>query len=86
MIVETHSDHIINRILRRTLECEDNSLWSKVSIYFLENTNQGSSIEQILIDRVLGITKAPDDFFGQFATETSNIVDAGLDNIGKDNI
>lgn len=85
VIVETHSDHIINRILRRTLECEDNSLWSKVSIYFLENTNQGSSIEQIMIDRVLGITKAPDDFFGQFATETSNIVDAGLGNMKRGN-
>ena len=86
VIVETHSDHIINRILRRTLECEDNSLWSKVSIYFLENTNQGSSIEQIVIDRVLGITKAPDDFFEQFATETSNIVDAGLGNMKRGNL
>ena len=85
VIVEIHSDHIINRILRRTLECEDNSLWSKVSIYFFENTNQGSSIEQIMIDRVLGITKVPDDFFGQFAVETTNIVDAGLGNMKRRN-
>lgn len=86
VIVETHSDHIINRILRRTLECEDNSIWSKVSIYFLENTNQGSSIEQIMIDRVQGIAKCPEGFFRQFALETNRIFNAGLDNIGKDNI
>ena len=39
-----------------------------------------------MIDRVLGITKVPDDFFGQFATETSNIVDAGLGNMKRGNL
>jgi hypothetical protein len=37
--------------------------------------------KEIPIDRCLGITKAPDDFFGQFANETTQIVSAGLGNI-----
>ena len=38
-----------------------------------------------MINRRLGITKAPDDFFGQFAEETGNIISAGLNNIKRGN-
>lgn len=84
-IVETHSDHIINRIVRRALECRDNSLIDNIAIYFVDNVNQKSIIEEIVIDRVAGITKCPEAFFGQFASETSHIVRAGLNNISKGN-
>lgn len=59
---------------------------AKYQYIFFENTNQGSSIEQIMIDRVQGIAKCPEGFFRQFALETNRIFNAGLDNIGKDNI
>ena len=77
VIIETHSDHIINRVLRRVLECETEPLLNATVIYFLEQ----SSIKEIPIDRCLGITEAPNDFFGQFADETS----AGLNNMKKRN-
>ena len=62
LIVETHSDHIINRIVRRALECKDNSLIDNIAIYFVDNVNGKSTIEEIVIDRVAGITKCPEAF------------------------
>lgn len=81
VIIETHSDHIINRVLRRVLECETEFLLNATTIYFLKQ----SSIKEISIDRCLGITEAPNDFFGQFADETTQIVSAGLGNMKKRN-
>lgn len=79
VIIETHSDHIINRVLRRVLECETESLLNATTIYFLEQ----SSIKEIEMDRVQGISKCPEDFFRQFALETNQIFNAGINNIGK---
>lgn len=81
VIIETHSDHIINRIVRRVLECETESLLNATTLYFLEQ----SSIKEIDIDRVGGIAKAPNDFFGQFGDELTHIFHASLDNIKKGN-
>lgn len=79
VIIEAHSDHIINRVLRRVLECETEFLLNATTIYFLEQ----SSIKEIEMDRVQGISKCPEDFFRQFALETNKIFNAGLDNIKK---
>ena len=81
VIIETHSDHIINRVLRRVLECETESLLNATTIYFLEQ----SSIKEIEMDRVQGISKCPEDFFRQFALETNQIFNTGLDNIKRGN-
>lgn len=81
VIIETHSDHIINRVLRRVLEYETEFLLNATTIYFLKQ----SSIKEIEMDRVGGIREAPDDFFGQFADETGHIVDAGLGNMKRGN-
>ena len=35
------------------------------------------------MDRVQGISKCPEDFFRQFALETNQIFNAGINNIGK---
>jgi len=81
VIVETHSDHIINRIVRRVLEAKDKALLRNIAIYFVENTIDGSKIHEITIDRVRGISESPSEFFTQFASETSYIVKAGINNI-----
>lgn len=81
VIVETHSDHIINRIVRRALEAKDDALLQNIAIYFVENTTDGSKVQEITIDRVRGISESPSEFFTQFASETSYIVKAGINNI-----
>lgn len=81
VIVETHSDHIINRLVRRALEAKDDMLLRNIAIYFVENTGEGSQVHEIEIDRIRGISESPSEFFTQFASETSYIVKAGINNI-----
>ena len=86
VIVETHSDHIINRLVRRALESGDNSIVNNIAIYFVNNTENGSTVENIKIDMVRGITDCPKEFFSQFASETSYIIKAGINNMGKEEL
>lgn len=80
LIIETHSDHIINRIVRRAVE--NHSLRDIIGIYFVEKDNNGDSqLTRVFIDEDLGIDKAPQGFFDQYASETEEILQAGYNNI-----
>lgn len=83
LLIETHSDHIINRLVRRIMEDEKNNLLSLVNIYFVTNNCRKSTLELIEIDEVKGITSWPKDFFDQYASETRQIIYAGLNNLKK---
>jgi predicted ATPase len=78
IIVETHSDHIINRLVRRIVEDESNNLSELIKIYFVGSTENGSLCEEICIDDTLGIINWPDNFFDQVAKEQQKIMLAGL--------
>lgn len=79
VIVETHSDHIINRIVRRMME--DNSINKKIKIYFVEQNDEGSSyIEKIEVDPICGVLNNNENFFTQFASETEKIVNTSFKN------
>ena len=72
MIIETHSDHIINRIVRRAVENE--KLRDIIGIYFVAKDNSGESqLTRVRIDEDLGIDEAPQGFFDQYAAETEKI-------------
>ncbi len=75
VIVETHSDHIINRLLRRILE--ELEIYDMVDFYFLED----GSLNRIKVNSVRGFINAPDDFFSQFGTESSAIFNASIKNM-----
>ena len=81
IIVETHSDHIINRIVRRYME--DEGIRDKVKIYFLDKNvaSDESSVTEITIDEVDGAICENENFFYQFASETEKIIDAGYKNL-----
>ncbi len=80
LIVETHSDHIINRLVRRALE--DQSLKERIGIYFIEKADDGTSkLTEVHIDENLGIDEAPQGFFDQYASETEQILQAGYKNM-----
>lgn len=82
VIVETHSDHIINRLVRRALESD--KFHSKIQIYFVDKNNEGYSFkENIIIDPVDGAICENENFFYQFASETEKIIDAGYRNLEK---
>ena len=80
LIIETHSDHIINRIVRRAVE--NQKLRDVIGIYFVEKDSDGESqLTRVLIDEDLGIDEAPQGFFDQYASETEKILNAGYLNM-----
>ncbi len=78
VIVETHSDHIINRLVRRIIEDQKFSLKDLIGIYFIKPTEKGSEYEEVCIDDKRGIINWPIDFFDQTALEQEKILQAGL--------
>ena len=78
VIAETHSDHIVNRLVRRIVEDETWGLKDLIGIYFVKYTENGAVFEEIQIDDTQGIVNWPLDFFDQAATEQRKIMQAGL--------
>ena len=80
VIIETHSDHIINRVLRRVLERP--LLKDKVKIYFIDKNSQ-NNVQEMKIDLVNGFINAPEDFFSQYGSESSAIFNASINNMSN---
>lgn len=81
IIVETHSDHIINRITRRVMEDKTGTLQKLIKIYFVQGNNIECPIyKDIRFDPVDGLVDAPDDFFTQFGSELMHITKTGMMN------
>lgn len=78
VIIETHSDHIINRLVRRVVEDETDTLGNLLAVYFVRPTTGGSVVEPVAIDPERGIVKWPVEFFDQTASEQERIMRAGL--------
>jgi predicted ATPase len=78
VMVETHSDHIINRLVRRIVEDETGTLKNLIGIHFISATDSGSICEEVCIDENFGVTNWPVDFFDQAAMEQESIIKAGL--------
>lgn len=78
VLVETHSDHVINRLVRRIVEDETHNLQDLIGIYFIKPSENGSVYEEVKIDENKGIINWPPDFFDQTANEQMKIMQAGL--------
>lgn len=83
IILETHSDHIINRLIRRIMEDETDFLLKNTGIYYIAKDEDQSQIQAIEIDKIHGIAQCPDDFFTQYSSEVDLIVRTGFENIRK---
>ena len=84
MVIETHSDHFINRLRRRIAEDPTDELREKVSILFVQppHDGQGASIEPLQMDRFGIIENWPPDFLPEAADEAEAIFLAGLNKRG----
>ena len=87
IILETHSDHIINRIIKRIME--DPSLVDEkktiIRIIFLDKDNSLSPKKiDIHIDKYKGITNGTKNFFTQFGFEQMQIAKTGYENHKRD--
>lgn len=82
VIVETHSDHLVNRIVRRAME--DSDIQKLVRIYFFEKDTTGISHKNnVEIDTIDGALCDNPNFFYQFANETESILNAGYNNLQR---
>lgn len=84
LIIETHSDHIVNRIMRRMME--DESMKDFIKIYFIDKNIEGQTIcSPIIIDKYKGPLCNFDGFFTQYEKEITKMFQVGLDNMEMDN-
>lgn len=84
LIIETHSDHIVNRIMRKMME--DESLKDFIKIYFIDKNIEGQTIcSPITIDRYKGPLCNFDGFFTQYEKEITKMFQVGFNNMEMDN-
>lgn len=62
LIVETHSEHLLNRLQRRIAEGTISP--DQVAIYFARAGNKGASLEALEVNEDGDITNWPENFFG----------------------
>ncbi len=80
VVVETHSDHLINRLRRCIAEDTTGTLADMVSILFVHpgtQDNPSSYIEELKIDETGNIVNWPPDFLSETANESLAILRAG---------
>ncbi len=76
-LVETHSEHIINRIRLRIAEGSKNSPWQKATkIYFVEKKESGSLFREVSINEYGAIQDWPEGFFEEGLLETEKRIRA----------
>ena len=80
VVVETHSDHFINRLRRRIAEDPSDELRNKVNIWFIQPPVEGAgaTIESLKVDSFGVIENWPPGFLPEAADETEAILLAGL--------
>ena len=84
LVVETHSDHFINRLRRRIAEDPTDQLREDVGILFVlpPQDGRGATVEQLRVDRYGVIENWPAEFLPESADEAEAIFRAGLEKRG----
>ena len=77
-IIETHSDHMINRIVRRIVEDNTDTLANLIDIQFAVPSPNGTVLKSIEVNDVFGIVEWPNDFFDQTLDESERTAIASL--------
>lgn len=79
ILLETHSDHLINRLRRRIAEDDTGELAKAVQILFVHSgtdDDPGSYVESLKIDEQGTIINAPRDFFPEAADDAHAVLQA----------
>jgi len=72
-IIETHSEHIINRLRLRIVEDEGVEVLNRVQIYFAERIGSESQFRRVESNQYGAISKWPEGFFDQGENENLHI-------------
>lgn len=85
LLIETHSDHLINRLRRRIAEDKTSELKDKISILFIRPPHglEGALIDPLKVNQFGVIENWPPDFLPESADEAEAIFRAGLEKRAK---
>lgn len=75
-LIETHSDHFINRLRRRTAECADDSLIKKINLTFVNRVDSTVHYEPLSISEIGTFDYWPEGFFDQYDNDLRALVKA----------
>lgn len=80
IVVETHSEHLVNRLRRRVAEAEDDTELSElIAIVFAERNDAGvTEYRSVELNPLGGFTSWPRGFFPEGAKEIRQLLQAGL--------
>jgi len=78
LLVETHSEHIINRIRLRIAEAENSDIQSRVRVYFAERHGGESHFRPISINDYGTFEDWPEGFFDETVLESEQILRSSL--------
>jgi predicted ATPase len=80
IVVETHSEHLVNRLRRRVAEAEDDTeLGELVRIVFAERNDAGvTEYRPVELNSLGGFASWPRGFFPEGAEEVRQLLEAGL--------
>jgi len=91
IIVETHSEHLINMLRLRIIQDTSNEIKKKIGILFVRSQKQskkivkqqGSKIENLKVDDFGKIINWPADFFSETGDLNENILKARFEKLSK---
>ncbi|MDO8803705.1 MAG: DUF3696 domain-containing protein [Elusimicrobiota bacterium] len=83
ILLETHSEHIINRLAIHIAQSPGTELSDKVGIYFIHKNGKYSDMQPIIIDKYGRIEEWPDGFFDQASKDSVKALQAGYKKMGS---
>lgn len=85
VIIETHSEHIVNGIRRMIVEGKTKMSHEDMTIYFFQNKNGEKDIIEITMDEFGNLSDFPEDFFDQIRQDTLAIIRTNRDRKEQEN-
>ena len=77
VIIETHSEHIVNGIRRMIVEGKTKMSHEDMTIYFFQNKNGEKDIIEITMDEFGNLSEFPEDFFDQVRQDMFKLMELG---------
>ena len=79
LIVESHSEHIVRRLQRRIAEAEHSyATTEKIRMYYCEPGDNGSTVNEVELDRFGQISKWPKRFLGDISGDIHSMAKAAI--------
>lgn len=75
VIIETHSEHIVNGIRRMIVEGKTEMSHEDMTIYFFQDINEKKDIKEITMDEIGNLSEFPVGFFDQVSQDMSELME-----------